>query len=71
MRFAKWRTSRLSPDPSMSDAFDFDLAFDVDREGHGLSRAEKCPKKLTRLQPLRQTASGQKGMSFRTGLKAR
>jgi hypothetical protein len=41
MRFAKWRTSRLSPDPSMSDAFDFDLAFDVDREGHGLSRAAK------------------------------
>jgi hypothetical protein len=41
MRFAKWRTSRLSPDPSMSDAFDFDLAFDFDREGHGLSRGEK------------------------------
>jgi len=25
----------------MSDAFDFDLAFDFDREGHGLSRGEK------------------------------
>jgi hypothetical protein len=25
----------------LSDAFDFDLAFDSDREGHGFSRAAK------------------------------
>ena len=35
MRFAKWRTSRLS------DAFDVDFDFDLDREGHGFSRAAK------------------------------
>jgi hypothetical protein len=37
----------------LSDAFDVGLDFDLDREGHGLSRAVKRPKKLTRLQPLR------------------
>ena len=40
MRFAKWRTSRLS------DAFDFDLAFDFDREGHGFQPRRKAPQKM-------------------------
>ena len=40
MRFAKWRTSRLS------DAFDFDLAFDFDREGRGFQPRRKVPQKM-------------------------
>ena len=50
----------------LSDAFDFDLDFDlgpdsdfdldVAREGHGFSRAEKLPTKSTRLHPLRLTS---------------
>jgi hypothetical protein len=43
---------------------------DVDREGHGLSRAAKLPQNGTRLQPLRPPPASQ-GLSFRTGLKAR
>jgi hypothetical protein len=43
----------------LSDAFDVDLdfavdlAFDLDREGRGFSRAENAPPNSTRLQPLK------------------
>jgi hypothetical protein len=36
----------------------FDLAVDLDREGHGFSRGEKRLTKRTRPQPLRKAALG-------------
>jgi hypothetical protein len=40
----EWGSSRVGQTPPT----------DLDREGHGLSRAAKLPPKLTRLQPLRR-----------------
>jgi hypothetical protein len=54
--FARVGRTLLSDASDVDLVVDSDFDFDVDREGHGLSRAENDPPKSTRLQPLRVAA---------------